>query len=79
MVTVLEAGEADVALVWQENIKGDKLEIVDSKDMETYIKTIPAAMLSCTQDEEVQKIFNDYLDSQEVNDIWVEFGYKIIE
>jgi molybdate transport system substrate-binding protein len=79
MVTALEAGEADVALVWQENIKSDKLQIIDSKDMEEYIKTIPAAMLSCTTDEEAQKAFNDYLDTQEVKDIWVKFGYKIVK
>lgn len=79
MIMALEAGEADVALVWQENVKSDKLEIVDSEDMAPYIKIIPAAMLSCTTDEEAQKIFNEYLDTQEVKDIWVEFGYKIVE
>lgn len=79
MVTALEAGEADVALVWKENIKSDKLEIINSKDMKSYIKTIPATMLSCTTDEEAQKAFNDYLDTQEVKDVWVKFGYEIVE
>ncbi len=79
MVIALEAGEADAAIVWQENINSEKLEIVDSRDMDTYIKTIPAAMLSCTTDEEAQMLFNDYLDTQEVKDIWAEFGYKIVE
>ena len=79
MVTALEAGEADVGLVWKENIQTDKLEIVDSKEMDAYIKTIPAVMLSGTRDEEAQNAFNDYLDSQDVKDIWIEFGYNIIE
>lgn len=79
MIIALEAGEADAALVWQENVKSDKLEIVDSEDMAPYIKIIPAALLSCTADEEAQKAFNEYLDTQEVKDIWIEFGYKIAE
>ena len=79
MVIALEAGEADVGLVWKENIQTDKLEIVNSKEMDAYIKTIPAVMLSGTSDEEAQKAFNDYLDSQDAKDIWIEFGYNIIE
>ncbi|WP_303860759.1 molybdate ABC transporter substrate-binding protein [Alkalibaculum bacchi] len=79
MATALEVDEADVALIWKENVKGDKLEIVDSKDMEAYIKIIPAALLSTTIDEEAQKAFDEYLDTQEVKDIWIEFGYEIVE
>lgn len=79
MVTALEAGEADVGLVWKENIQTDKLEIVDSKEMDAYIKTIPAVMLSVSSNKEAQKAFNDYLDTQDVKDIWIEFGYNIIE
>jgi len=79
MIIALEAEEADAAIVWQENIKSDKLEVIDSKDMVPYIKTIPAVMLSCTTDEEAQKVFNDYLDTQEAKDIWVEFGYNLVE
>lgn len=79
IVQALEVGEADVGLVWKENIKDEKLEIVDSREMDKYIKTIPAVMLSTVIDEKAQKIFNDYLDTQEVKNIWIEFGYKIVE
>lgn len=79
MITALEAGEADVAIVWQENVKSNKLEIINLKDMEPYIKTVPAAILSCATDREAQKAFNDYLDTQEVKDIWIKFGYKVVK
>lgn len=79
IATALESDEADVGLVWQENVQSDKLEIVDAREMDSYIKVVPAAMLSGTNDEKAQKIFNDYLDRQEVKDIWTKFGYKIVE
>ncbi|MGH4140874.1 molybdate ABC transporter substrate-binding protein [Clostridium sp.] len=79
MIIALESDEADAAIVWKENVKGNKLQIVDSKDMSAYIKTIPAAMLNCTKDKETQKAFSDYLNTQEVKAIWNEFGYKIVE
>jgi len=79
MIIALEAEEADAAIVWKENVKSEKLEIVESPDMDKYIKTIPAALLSCKTDEEAQTAFNDYLDTQEVKDIWIEYGYEIIE
>lgn len=79
MVTALEAGEADVALVWKENVKSDKLEIVESEKMDAYIKKIRAVMLTTTLAEEAQDLFNDYLDSSKVKDIWIEYGYKIVE
>lgn len=79
MVTALEAGEADVGLVWKENIQEAEIEVVDSKEMEAYIKTIPVAVLAGTTDEAAQKSFSTYLDTDGVKDIWSEFGYNVIE
>ena len=79
MITAIEAGEADAGLVWKENVQSDKIEIVNSKAMEKYIKTIPAAMLNVSKDEKAQKIFNEYLDTQGVKNIWIDFGYEIVE
>lgn len=77
IVTALQAGEADVGLVWKENVKEDKLEIVDSRKMDAYIKKVRAVMLTTTESGEAQDLFNDYLDSQEVKDIWLEHGYEL--
>lgn len=78
MTTALAAGEADAAVVWKENVKGDGTEIADVKDMEKYIKTIPAAFLSTSKDTDTQKAFEEFLMSDEARNIWTEFGYELV-
>lgn len=78
MTTALAAGEAEAAIVWKENVKGDDIEVVDMEEMKKYIKTIPAASLSTTKDKETLTAFEEYLDSQEAKDIWSQFGYELI-
>ena len=55
------------------------MEIVDTKDLDPYIKTIPAASLSCASDKDALAAFNQYLDSDTVKEIWVKYGYEIVE
>ena len=45
LATVISLGEADAAIVWKENCKADGVEILDTPDMASYIKTVPAARL----------------------------------
>lgn len=78
MTTALAAGEADAAIVWKENVNDD-VEIADIDAMEKYIKTIPAASLSTTQDEETLKVFEEFLELDTANDIWVAAGYELVE
>ncbi|MBR2779507.1 MAG: molybdate ABC transporter substrate-binding protein [Firmicutes bacterium] len=80
MITALQTGEADAAIVWKENASGkEKLEILDLKEMNAYIKTIPAASLSCTDPEHAEALaaFRDFLGSEEAQNIWKSFGYEI--
>lgn len=77
MSTALAAGEADAAIVWKENCNVEGVEIVDTEDMTPYIKTIPAAMLSCGADSEAAEAFYAYLDTEEVAEIWTSYGYEI--
>ena len=79
MSTALAAGEADAAIVWKENCDAEGVEIVDTKDLDPYIKTIPAASLSCASDKDALAAFNQYLDSDTVKEIWVKYGYEIVE
>lgn len=78
MTTALSAGEADAAIVWKENVKGDNVEIADVKDMEKYIKTIPAASLTTTKDADTLKAFEEFLATKDAKDIWTEFGYELV-
>lgn len=79
MSAALSAGEADAAIVWKENCDSNSAEIVDTKDLDPYIKTVPAASLSCSGDQEALDAFNKYLDSDEAKDVWVKYGYEIVE
>ena len=79
MSTALTAGEADAAIVWKENCNVEGVEILDTADLDPYIKTIPAASLSCSADSEALEAFNAYLDTDAANAIWMEYGYELVE
>ena len=79
MATALAAGEADAAIVWKENCKVDGVEIVETSDLDAYIKTVPAATLNCAADSDAVAAFNDYLATDAANAIWEKYGYEIVE
>lgn len=79
MATVVQNKEADAAIIWKENSHVDGVEIVDTKDLDPMIKTIPAAELSCASDKEAVKAFNEYLDSDAAKEIWQKYGYELVE
>lgn len=79
MSTALAAGEADAAIVWKENCDAKGVEIVDTKDLDPYIKTIPAASLACAGDKPALDAFNKYLDTDGAKDIWMKYGYEIAD
>ncbi len=78
MATSLAAGEADAAIVWKENVKGDDVEIADVPEMEKYIKTIPAASLKTTKDADTLKAFEEFLQSDKAKEIWTKYGYELV-
>ena len=79
MSTALAAKEADAAIVWKENCDAQDVEIVNTTDLDPYIKTIPAASLSCAADKDALEAFNQYLDLDTAKEIWVKYGYEIVE
>ncbi|MCQ5146815.1 substrate-binding domain-containing protein, partial [Enterocloster bolteae] len=66
MATAIAAGEADAAIIWKENCDAQGVEIVDNSGLEDYIKTIPAASLSCSADHDARQAFLAYLNSRDV-------------
>ena len=78
MATAIAAGEADAAIVWKENCKADGCEIVNTADLDSYVKTIPAASLNCSTDEKAVKAFYNYLDTDEANAVWSSYGYEMV-
>ncbi len=79
LATALAAGEADAAIVWKENCTADGVEIVDTSDLDNYIKTIPAAVLTCSADKEAAESFNSFLATDDAASIWEAYGYEIVE
>lgn len=78
IITALSMGQCDAVIVWKENTGADGVEVLESADMDPYIKTIPAASLSCGTNKEVLEAFLDYLDSNAAKDIWKSYGYEVI-
>lgn len=80
MITALSTGEADAAVVWKENAENKEgVEVLDIAGMDKYIKTIPAASLSCSENAEALEAFLQYLDTDKAHDIWTEEGYVVIK
>lgn len=79
MPTALAAGEADASIVWKENCNVEGVEIVDTEDLAPYIKTIPAASLSCSADAEARTAFLDFLSTETAREIWMSYGYEIVQ
>lgn len=79
MITALNSGEADAAIVWKENADGkDGVEVLDIPDMDNYIKVIPAASLSCSENADSLAEFLKFLDSDTAHDIWTSYGYVVV-
>lgn len=78
MATVVANGQADAAIVWKENCSVDGVEIVPTTDLDSYIKTIPSALLTTSKDTAAASAFSDYLQSKQVKDIWTSFGYELV-
>ena len=77
IATALANGEGDAGIVWKENVKADGAIILDSADMDKYVKTVPAALLTCVADAEAADAFLDYLDTSAAQDIWKKYGYEL--
>ena len=77
IATALAKGEGDAGIVWKENVKADGAKIVDTKDLDGYVKVVPAALLTSVSDEAAAKEFQSYLKTSDAQDIWKKYGYEL--
>ena len=77
IATALANGEGDAGIVWKENVKADGATIVETADLDSYVKVIPAALLTSVADEVAAAEFQDYLGTTEAQDIWKKYGYEL--
>ena len=73
----LNVGECDAIIVWKENVTS-AMDILADPAMDAYVKTIPAATLSLSTNPEGQKVFLEFLDSDEAKAIWEKHGYVVL-
>ncbi len=78
LATAVNAGEADATIVWKENVSAGKGQIVQTSDLDNYVKSVPAATLTFSTQAEALKAFSDFLDSQTARDIWTKYGYELL-
>ena len=77
LATVVGLGEADAAIIWKENCNADGVEICETKDLDGYVKTVPAARLTFSQTSAAADAFSAFLSSNEANQIWSAYGYEL--
>lgn len=78
LTNAITSGECDATIVWKENVKGKDIEIVNTKDLDKYIKTVPAASLKCSENKESLTDFIKFLNDDKAKDIWKSFGYEVL-
>lgn len=78
LATLIALGEADAAIVWKENCNVDGVEVCETADMDSYIKTIPAVHLDFTDGSEAAEAFSTFLLSDIAQNIWTDFGYELV-
>lgn len=74
--TALANGEGDAGIVWKENVTSDGAVIVDTADLDAFVKTIPSARLTCSTNTDSADAFAQFLQTDTAWDIWAEFGYE---
>ena len=79
LATVVGLGEADAAIIWKENAKADGVELCETSDLDAYVKVIPAARLSFSENTDAADAFTEFLGTKEVHEIWESFGYELVQ
>jgi len=80
IATSLSLGQCDAGITWKENISDvEGTEIVDTADLNKYIKTVPAAALTCSTNTEATTAFMKFLASDKAKTIWQNNGYELLD
>lgn len=79
-LTAVAEGNADGTIVWKENAsQNENVTIVDDPMMENFIKVVPAASLSYSENEEARTAFIEFMTGEEGMAIWASYGYEAVE
>lgn len=78
IANIIVSKEADAAIIWKENCNIEGVEIVNTSELDNYIKTVPAATLKYSDDKNALNKFLQYLDTDEAKEIWTKYGYEVL-
>ena len=76
--TALSVDECDAIIVWKENVTGETAQIVETTDLDPYIKKIPAASLTFSANPQALEAFLNFLATDEATEIWESYGYEVL-
>lgn len=81
LVVYLTTGQADAAIIWEENYQGvqDKVGLARVPELDDYVKTVPVAVLSCSNNDKAAREFAQFLTSPAGVDIWEKWGYRLVK
>ncbi|OIQ08073.1 putative binding protein precursor [Moorella thermoacetica] len=81
LVVYLSTKQADAAVIWEENYQGakDKLELLPLPELKDYVKTVPVAVLDCSQEKEPARQLAEFFTSPAAYQIWQKWGYKPVD
>ena len=74
LTTTTTAPQISTALANNEGDAG--AVIVETTDLDAFVKTIPAAQLTCAADADAVAAFSEFLQTDTAWDIWAEYGYE---
>ncbi len=73
----LALGQADVAVIWEDNLVGnEKIELIQTSDFDNFIKTIPVVSLKCSTNPEAANRFVEFVSSEKAMGVWEKCGFK---
>lgn len=78
IATALANGNGDAGIVWKENVKADGAKVLETNDLDKYIKTIPSARLTSVKDTAAADAFDKFLQTDTAKNIWKKYGYELV-
>lgn len=82
LMIYLSMGQADAAIIWEENAYGmqDKVEVVAGvPELDDLVKVVPVAVLNCSAHPELAQKFAAFAASEEGKSVWKKWGFRIYE
>jgi molybdate transport system substrate-binding protein len=78
IANALAVDECNAIINWKENVPATNAEIVNTSDLNAYVKTVPAAKLSSSKNTEALTAFMTFLDTDAAKNIWKSNGYELL-